>query len=150
MTPREKSNLNLMPIEEVNSRRSREKHSEDSRKAGIKSGESRRARKTFRESLLYILEQSATPEQKAMYSQIIQDTTDLTQRDLINLSMAQKAIAEGDVKAAQFVRDSVGEMPTVKQEVTNTMSEGDKALLEKVSKRLEKSVVDGQKGEKVQ
>lgn len=63
----------------------------------------------------------------------------------MNFSMLSEAINNGNVKAAQFVRDTVGEMPTVKQEVTNTMSDGDKALLEKVSKRLEKSTQDGQK-----
>lgn len=35
---------NLMPIEEVNSRRTREEHSSDSKKAGKKSGEIRRLR----------------------------------------------------------------------------------------------------------
>ena len=33
---------NLMPIEQVNSRRTREEHSEDSKKGGQKSGEVRR------------------------------------------------------------------------------------------------------------
>ena len=136
---------NLMPIEEVNSRRTREQHSADSRKAGIASGKSRRRAKTFRESLLTILDQNATDEQKKIAQQFIKDTSDLTQRDIMNFSMLSEAINNGNVKAAQFVRDTVGEMPTVKQEVTNTMSDGDKALLEKVSKRLEKSTQDGQK-----
>ena len=46
---------NLMPIEIVNSRRSREQHSEDSRKGGQKSGEVRRQRKAMREQMEMLL-----------------------------------------------------------------------------------------------
>ena len=46
---------NLMPIEIVNSRRSREQHSEDSRKGGQKSGEVRRQRKAMREQMELLL-----------------------------------------------------------------------------------------------
>ena len=46
---------NLMPIQEVNSRRTREQHSEDSRKAGIKSGEVRRQRKAMKEQMELLL-----------------------------------------------------------------------------------------------
>ena len=46
---------NLMPIEEVNSRRTREKHSKDSIKAGKKSGEVRRKRKAMKEQMEMLL-----------------------------------------------------------------------------------------------
>ena len=46
---------NLMPIELVNSRRSREEHSEDSRKGGKKSGEIRRQRKAMKEQMNLLL-----------------------------------------------------------------------------------------------
>lgn len=46
---------NLMPIEIVNSRRSREQHSEDSRKGGQKSGEVRRQRKAMKEQMEMLL-----------------------------------------------------------------------------------------------
>ena len=42
---------NLMPIKEVNSRRTREKHSEDSRKGGKSSGKARREKKTIQNIL---------------------------------------------------------------------------------------------------
>lgn len=45
-----------MPIEEVNSRRTREKHSEDSRKAGIASGQARREKKTVQKILEDLLD----------------------------------------------------------------------------------------------
>lgn len=46
---------NLMPIELVNSRRTREQHSADSRKAGIRSGEVRRQRKAMKEQMEMLL-----------------------------------------------------------------------------------------------
>lgn len=46
---------NLMPIEEVNSNRTREQHSADSRKGGIASGESRRKKATMKATLEMLL-----------------------------------------------------------------------------------------------
>ena len=41
---------NLMPIQEVNSNRTREQHSEDSRKGGVASGISRRRKRSLKEA----------------------------------------------------------------------------------------------------
>ena len=41
---------NLMPIQEVNSNRTREQHSEDSRKGGVASGVSRRRKRSLKEA----------------------------------------------------------------------------------------------------
>lgn len=46
---------NLIPIEQVNSRRTREQHSSDSQKAGKKSGEVRRKRKAMKEQMEMLL-----------------------------------------------------------------------------------------------
>lgn len=46
---------NLIPIEQVNSRRSREEHKKDSRKGGQKSGEVRRKRKAMKEQMEMLL-----------------------------------------------------------------------------------------------
>ena len=45
-----------MPIEEVNSRRTREEHSKDSQKAGIASGKARREKKTIQKILADLLD----------------------------------------------------------------------------------------------
>ena len=45
-----------MPIEEVNSRRTREEHSKDSQKAGIASGKARREKKTIQKILSDLLD----------------------------------------------------------------------------------------------
>ena len=49
-----------MPIQEVNSRRTPEQHSADSRKAGIASGKARRERRNFEKSVLAMLDLNST------------------------------------------------------------------------------------------
>ena len=43
---------------------------------------------------------------------------------------------KGSVKAAQFVRDTAGDQPTTKVEADIAMTDGDRALLEKVANRI--------------
>ena len=69
---------------------------EEAKKGGIKSGEARRARKTLKETLLMMLEEGNT------------------QND-ITLALLQKAL-NGDTKAYEVIRDTVGEKPTDKIE----------------------------------
>lgn len=107
---------NLMPIEEVNSRRTPEQHSEDSRKAGIASGESRRRTKTFREAMTAILDGSGgSEEQKAALEAL---GLEPTYRNLISLANIVKA-AGGDSAATALIRDTVGEKPRDGLEIGN-------------------------------
>jgi hypothetical protein len=66
------------------------------RKAGIASGEARRARKTLKETLLMMLEEGDT-------------------QNNITLALLDKAL-KGDTKAYEVIRDTVGEKPTDKIE----------------------------------
>ena len=66
------------------------------RKGGIASGKARAARKTLKEELLALLEQGDTQER-------------------ISLALLQKAM-QGDTKAFEVLRDSIGEKPTEKVE----------------------------------
>jgi hypothetical protein len=43
---------------------------------------------------------------------------------------------EGNVKAQQFIRDTIGEQPTAKQDISLQMTDDDRSLLEKVENRL--------------
>lgn len=65
-------------------------------------------KKTMREILDYLLGKEITNKkgEKA------------TTKEAILVAAIQKAI-EGDIKALQFIRDTIGEMPVVKQEVEN-------------------------------
>ena len=76
--------------------RTTEEQREIARQGGIKSGEVRRARKTLKETLLLMLEEGNT------------------QND-ITLALLQKAL-NGDTKAYEVIRDTVGEKPTDKIE----------------------------------
>lgn len=93
---------NLIPIQSENEAR------EKGRLGGIKSGEVRRAKKTMKEMLDYLLEKeienSRTGEK-------------VTYREAILTSAIKKAI-KGDIKASQFIRDTAGEAPVTKTELT--------------------------------
>ena len=83
-------------------------------KAGIASGESRRKRKTFRESLLTILAMPVDdPKVKAMLEELGLDPSFQTAIDLAQAKVA----ARGDTDAARFIRDTVGEKPTEQMEI---------------------------------
>lgn len=82
---------------------STEEAREIGRKGGIASGEARRKRKTLREELLLLLEKGDTQER-------------------ISLALLQKAM-NGDTKAFEVLRDTVGEKPVdkVETEVVSTI-----------------------------
>ena len=86
------ANENLISLAD----RTTEEQREIARKGGLKSGEVRKARKTLKETLLLMLEEGNT-------------------QDNITLALLQKAL-NGDTKAYEVIRDTVGEKPTDKIE----------------------------------
>lgn len=72
---------NLMPIEEVNSRRTREEHSSDSKKAGKKSGEVRRLRAQERKEWQRLLKMPMKNGKK-------ESLKNFTEAELKNLSVS--------------------------------------------------------------
>lgn len=72
---------------------------EIARKGGIASGKSRRERKTLKEELLMLLSEGDTQEK-------------------ISLSLIKQAL-EGNTKAFEIIRDTVGEKPKDEIEVTD-------------------------------
>ena len=100
---------NLMPIQEVNSNRTREQHSEDSRKGGVASGISRRRKRSLKEAAdLYL---SLPVSDRKMWNKISRRGVDPEDIDnqmamIIGLTMAATA---GDAKAAKVIVDLLGE-----------------------------------------
>ena len=100
---------NLMPIQEVNSNRTREQHSEDSRKGGVASGISRRRKRSLKEAAdLYL---SLPVTDRRMWNKIARKNVDPEDIDnqmamIIGLTMAATA---GDAKAAKVIVDLLGE-----------------------------------------
>nr|DAQ79444.1 MAG TPA: hypothetical protein [Caudoviricetes sp.] len=84
--------------------RTKQEASERGRKGGIASGIARREKKTFRATLELLLDRKI-------------DGSSLTGREAVAVALFEKAIS-GDVKAFQEVRDTVGEKPVDRQELS--------------------------------
>ena len=100
---------NLMPIQEVNSNRTREQHSEDSRKGGVASGVSRRRKRSLKEAADLFL--SLPVSDRKMWNKISRrgvdpDDIDNQMAMIIGLTMAATA---GDARAAKVIVDLLGE-----------------------------------------
>ena len=98
---------NLKPIKK--GELSKEEAKKRGSKGGKRSGEVRRERKTMKEMLDYLLQQDITNKQGE------------TKNTLEVMMTAQiKEAIKGNTKAAQFVRDTIGEMPTQKVELDSS------------------------------
>ncbi len=85
-------------------------------KGGIKSGEVRRERKKLQETVSTILSMAPGLEaDRQALKQLGIDESDQNNQTLLVLSM-MRAAAEGDVKAATWLRDTAGEKPIEKLE----------------------------------
>lgn len=106
---------NLKPV----SKRTKSEARELSKKGGIASGQSRRMKKTFKELLKIALE--------------MKSPTGKTNAEEIVASMIRKA-QDGDVKAFEAVRDTIGEKPKDEIDVTTQeqIPEGTAALYAKI------------------
>lgn len=67
--------------------------------------------------------------------EILSKNIKITQYDLIMLSMIYKA-QNGDVKSAEFVANHYGDIVTKEVNIKDSMSESDRKLIEKLSKRM--------------
>lgn len=99
---------NLIPIERVNSRRSREEHSEDSRKGGIESGKSRRRKRSLKEAadLFLSLPVADIPTYNKMVIAGI-DPDDIDYQMAVVVGMTVGAM-QGDAKAAKVLMEMLG------------------------------------------
>ncbi len=88
-------------------------------------------RRTMAETLDIILKQSADAET----IEALHLPKGATRQDALLMAMYLQA-TEGNVKAGQFVRDTIGEQPTAKQDISLQMTDDDRSLLYKVEKRL--------------
>lgn len=95
---------NLKPV------KTKEEARERGRAGGIASGKARRERKTLKEELLLLLSKGDTQEK-------------------ISLALLQKAM-NGDTKAFEVIRDSIGEKPIEKVENTITYESTLKEMIE--------------------
>ena len=118
MDGKAKGFANLIP----NNRRSKEEVRKNSSKGGKASGLVRAQRKAMKECLLELLSMPMKHGPLTGPVGAIEDfkNANVSVRERIVLAMATKA-AKGDVKAAEFIRDTIGEAPV--QEVKVQESE---------------------------
>lgn len=145
LTPRERSNeagtKNLKPM----TVRTEEEQKRIAIAGGKASGEARRKKKAIREVCETLLSMQANTGLKAKINPDIELPKDATVYDVLVASMAQEAI-DGNVKAAEFIRDSAGDKPTDKSEVNAAvMTAKDLELMQIIERRM--SAGDGQKQE---
>lgn len=88
-------------------------------------------RRTLADDLKIALSKKAT--RATLQALDLQDGA--TNQDAITAAAILQA-SEGNVKALLYIRDTIGEQPTAKQDVSVTMTDADKALLDQVQKRL--------------
>ena len=108
---------NLIPMSE----RSKEEVREIARRGGIKSGETRRRKKTMKENLELLLTMSVGKGEKADIEngENIKDYAkeNVTVEQAILIAQIQKAL-KGDAQAFEMIRDLIGEKPVDKKEVS--------------------------------
>lgn len=95
---------------------------ENGRVGGIKSGEARRQKKKLCDELLILLD--------------VVDKNGKTIRENICFSLIQQAL-NGNIRAFETIRSSIGESPVEKIEATNTNIDiTDEAVIEKVFEKI--------------
>lgn len=91
---------------EFTSDQSREKAAENGRKGGIASGKAKRRRKAFAEAFEVLLQREFSDRSGNPVQGV----------DAVAAKVFQQAM-DGDMKAVQFLRDTVGEMPVQRVEL---------------------------------
>lgn len=99
---------NLKPFGTLSENEQREIRS----KGGKASVKARKERKTMKEMLNYLLQQDITNKQGEKKSTL----------EAVMVAQIREAL-KGNTKAIQFIRDTIGEMPIAKQEITGRNGE---------------------------
>ncbi len=102
-------NKNLISLAD----RTREERAEIGRKGGLKSAEIRRNRQTMKETILELIQKEVKTEKYGGDASILGEKATL--QEIILASMIREA-SNGDTKAMQLLRDTIGEQPTIKTE----------------------------------
>lgn len=104
---------NLMSPEEINSRLTPEERSEKARKAGLKSAEVRRKKKTMREMAKGIMEMTVSEQMgnvRDTLARIGLEENDMTYQAAVVVRLIQKAMVEGDTSAIRVLGELAGEL----------------------------------------
>ena len=100
---------NLIPM----NKRTKEEQKEKKKKGGIASGKVRRRKRTMKEAAQLILNGKPPEQFNAILEEYGIEEKDSTNLMLVMIKAAQMA-ANGNLKAAEFLRDTIGENPKYK------------------------------------
>lgn len=103
---------NLMPIELVNARRTREERKESASKAGKASGQARRQRKAMKEQMNLLLSLPAKYEQEQEFMDFLGIDEDNWDNQMALIIALYKKAMKGDVFAFQEIRKIVNDEDT--------------------------------------
>lgn len=138
---------NLIPVTEISKEEARQRSSN----GGKASVESRRRKRDMREMARMMLNNAmnddAVVESIGENVELLEDENGKIDKSAMAVMLAKMILEAqaGNVKAADFVRDTAGYKPKEQVEVDAVVTEADRALLDKVSKRLN-SQRDADKG----
>lgn len=105
---------NLKPYNKTDRVLTSEEAKKRGRTGGIKSGEARKARKTMRDTILELIQKEVDPTEYGGDADILGDRATL--QEVILAAMVREA-TNGDTKAMQLLRDTIGEQPVNRQEI---------------------------------
>lgn len=109
------NNGNLKPFTKNNSERTKR----ITKKAGIRSGEVRRAKKAFKELAQLMLDtipdEQSIASVKKLFPQL--DEKEINAKVLLLAKQYERAVKKGDTRAFEALRDTAGEKPIDKQEI---------------------------------
>ena len=129
------NNPNAAKNLKLNSKRTKEELSAMGKKGAAKAKETKKRRREIRETLLDLLAMPMKPGKLSEASTIAGLTgKNVTASEAMALAMLTQAL-EGDVRAAEFVRDSSGQKPVQQMEVSANAKEASaafKSLLDEV------------------
>lgn len=131
---RAKSNENLIPRNSFTK--------EAAQKGQAAQAKKRREQRAARELMREILGMLTTPEAaecgslEGVAGEMAKEQGEFTVYQAALIAQAARAVA-GDTAAAAFCRDTAGDKPTDRQEISGQITAGDKALCEAVAARLE-------------
>ena len=125
-------NGNLIP----NSMRSPEERRANGRKGGLAYGENKKRERDMQECMKALLSLTMSKKKASTeleeYKDLISDNP--TIMEILGLVQVREAM-QGSSKAFEVLRDTAGYKPTEKTEVSATITEADRSLLDKVAKR---------------
>lgn len=125
---------NLIPLTQRDPEQAKAIRVQGAKAKGAKAAQRRTIREIYRELLAAQMPEKVTAEAVQEYAQTA-GKSEITGYDAVAIAQLIEA-QKGSTRAAEFVRDSVGDKPGEKVEMSGQMTDADRRLLAAACKRL--------------